>query len=51
VGEAGLNGGTPVTLIEAMAARKPVLATEVGVVPDLLGSIDGEEIEGYKVAE
>jgi glycosyltransferase involved in cell wall biosynthesis len=46
-----LNEGTPVTLIEAMAARRPVVATEVGGVPDLLGSIDKKETEGYKVAE
>jgi glycosyltransferase involved in cell wall biosynthesis len=30
------NEGTPVSIIEAMAARVPVVATEVGGVPDLL---------------
>jgi glycosyltransferase involved in cell wall biosynthesis len=35
-----LNEGTPVTLIEAMAAGKPVIATDVGGVKDLLGPID-----------
>lgn len=33
------NEGTPVALIEAMAAGKPVAATDVGGVPDLLGEI------------
>ncbi len=31
------NEGTPVTIIEAMATGKPVVATAVGGVPDLLG--------------
>ncbi len=31
------NEGTPVTIIEAMAAARPILATAVGGVPDLLG--------------
>lgn len=32
------NEGTPVTIIEAMAAGKPVAATDVGGVADLLGA-------------
>jgi glycosyltransferase involved in cell wall biosynthesis len=32
-----LNEGTPVALIEAMAAGRPVVATAVGGTPDLLG--------------
>ena len=31
------NEGTPVALIEAMAAGRPVVATRVGGTPDLLG--------------
>jgi glycosyltransferase involved in cell wall biosynthesis len=32
-----LNEGTPLSLIEAMAARRPVISTRVGGVRDLLG--------------
>jgi glycosyltransferase involved in cell wall biosynthesis len=35
-----LNEGTPLTLIEAMANARPVIATAVGGVVDLLGSCD-----------
>ena len=35
-----LNEGTPVTLIEAMASAKPVVATAVGGVPDIV--LDGQ---------
>ncbi|CAN5860106.1 N/A [soil metagenome] len=34
-----LNEGTPLTLIEAMANARPVIATEVGGVVDLLGEV------------
>ena len=34
-----LNEGTPLTLIEAMANARPVIATSVGGVVDLLGSV------------
>jgi glycosyltransferase involved in cell wall biosynthesis len=34
---ASRNEGTPVALIEALAAARPVVATEVGGTPDLLG--------------
>jgi glycosyltransferase involved in cell wall biosynthesis len=45
-----LNEGTPVSLIEAMAAARPVISTEVGGVRDLMGEIDTETEEGYKLA-
>jgi glycosyltransferase involved in cell wall biosynthesis len=44
------NEGTPVSLIEAMAGARPVIATEVGGVGDLMGPIDREAGEGYKLA-
>lgn len=40
------NEGTPVALIEALAARRPVVATRVGGTPDLLG----DEARGLLVA-
>lgn len=40
-----LNEGTPVSIIEAMASRKPVIATDVGGVGDLI--VQGEN--GYLV--
>ena len=43
-----LNEGTPLSLIEGMAAARPVISTAVGGVKDLLGRID-EEAEGFRV--
>jgi glycosyltransferase involved in cell wall biosynthesis len=45
-----LNEGTPLSVIEAMASRRPVIATLVGGVVDLLGSTE-QEIAGFSVAE
>ncbi|MDX6612665.1 MAG: hypothetical protein QOD75_1851 [Blastocatellia bacterium] len=45
-----LNEGTPLTLIEAMANARPVIATTVGGVEDLLGQpINGDD--GFAVCE
>ena len=41
-----LNEGTPVSLIEAMAASRPVVSTAVGGVPDLLGEIQATASAG-----
>jgi glycosyltransferase involved in cell wall biosynthesis len=45
-----LNEGTPLSLIEAMAARRPVISTIVGGVRDLLGGTV-EENGGFHVCE
>lgn len=41
-----LNEGTPLSVIEAMAAGKPVIATAVGGVVDLLGEPE-QELDGF----
>jgi len=46
-----LNEGTPLTLIEAMANARPVIATAVGGVVDLLGSCKSRVTETYVVCE
>jgi glycosyltransferase involved in cell wall biosynthesis len=46
-----LNEGTPVSLIEAMASTRPVVATDVGGVRDLMGVIDQDSKDGYKRAQ
>jgi glycosyltransferase involved in cell wall biosynthesis len=45
-----LNEGTPLSLIEAMAAGRVVISTAVGGVVDLLGAIQGK-IDGFSVCE
>ena len=45
-----LNEGTPLSLIEAMAAGRPVISTVVGGVVDLLGP-DVEAHSGFTVHE
>lgn len=44
------NEGTPLSLIEAMAARRPVISTVVGGVRDLLGNTV-EEKDGFRICE
>jgi len=47
-----LNEGTPLTLIEAMANARPVIATAVGGVVDLLGeTIEEHQNERYTVCQ
>jgi len=46
-----LNEGTPLTLIEAMANARPVIATAVGGVVDLLGPSVEDNPQGYLVCE
>lgn len=48
-----LNEGTPLTLIEAMANARPVIATAVGGVIDLLGATGSgnDEPGGYRICE
>jgi glycosyltransferase involved in cell wall biosynthesis len=48
-----LNEGTPLTLIEAMANARPVIATAVGGVIDLLGNPVGsdENSNGFQLCE
>ena len=43
------NEGTPLTLIEAMANARPVIATAVGGVVDLLGAPVDDERDSYQI--
>jgi glycosyltransferase involved in cell wall biosynthesis len=45
-----LNEGTPLSLIEAMAAARPVISTKVGGVSDLLGETISAT-EGFEICE
>jgi len=47
-----MNEGTPVSIIESMAASVPVISTDVGGVRDLLGAEDGSPpSDGFKICE
>jgi len=46
-----LNEGTPVSLIESMAAGTPVVSTDVGGVRDLFGRELDRTREGFKITE
>lgn len=45
-----LNEGTPLSVIEAMASRRPVIATMVGGVVDLLG-VSNHSADGFSVCD
>ncbi|CAB1084231.1 hypothetical protein JY97_08035 [Alkalispirochaeta odontotermitis] len=45
------NEGTPVAIIEAMAASRPVIAAAVGGVTDLLGRVRENNAAGFQIAE
>ena len=46
-----LNEGTPVTLIEGMAAKKPIVATNVGGVSDLMGRLELDKGNELQITE
>ena len=47
-----LNEGTPVSIIEAMAASVPVITTGVGGIKDLLGRIEADQPDAaFKICE
>ena len=47
-----LNEGTPVSVIEAMASRVPVISTDAGGVVDLVGKSDHRHrTNGFRVCE
>jgi glycosyltransferase involved in cell wall biosynthesis len=45
------NEGTPVAIIEAMASSRPVIASAVGGVSDLIGPIIEKKPDGFHIAE
>jgi len=45
------NEGTPVAIIEAMAASRPVVATAVGGVPELIGRVIGKKTDGFQIGD
>jgi glycosyltransferase involved in cell wall biosynthesis len=45
------NEGTPLTLLEAMANVRPIIATGVGGVTDLLGEVACETQDGFSICQ
>ncbi|HKZ02955.1 MAG TPA: glycosyltransferase [Pyrinomonadaceae bacterium] len=45
------NEGTPLTLLEAMANARPIIATDVGGVTDLLGEVTCETQDGFSICQ